>query len=52
MAAVRRSSWRALCHADFSMTVPAMRGTATSAMIRATPTMNCAMLEDRKALEV
>ena len=52
MAAVRRTSWRALCHADFSMTVPAMRGTATNAMIRATPTRNWDRLEDRNALEV
>ena len=34
------------------MTVPAMSGTATSAMIKATPTRNWVMLEDRKALEV
>ena len=46
MAAVRRTKWRALSQAFFSMTVPAMRGTATKAMIKATPTRNWVMLEE------
>ena len=37
---------------DFSMTVAAIRGTATKAMIKATPTRNCEMLEDKNALEL
>ena len=52
MAAVRRTRWRALSHAFFSMTVAAMRGTHTNAMIKATPTRNWVMLDDRNALEV
>ena len=49
---MRRTRCRALSQAFFSMTVPAMRGTATSEMIRATPTRNWATLEERNALDV
>ena len=52
MAAVSRTRWSALSQASFSMTVPAISGTATREMMRATPTRNCAMFEDRNALEV
>ena len=52
MTAVSRTRWRALSHASFSMTVPAMSGTATREMIKATPTRNWVALDDRKALDV